>query len=332
MMAGVRLRFRVARLRRSVRDLDRLMARIPREVPEARDINWREVRQIAPALLARCHAPELPATLLQTVHAPRSNFAFIAGLAAALDSAMIPSQRLRAMAHALGSMSFRWVIPSACRRKLLLACGSVEWDSVPSDLALAALSAAFRLKRSIPLWRRLLGELARAERWAAICSEIRAHPRYTYLVRAELRRSKDALDCERIWAAELIALARYETADRSRGLARSWFLPLVERSTERFLPRGAAARRLSEQLKLPSHVKADELAPAIERGIAPNDVDDYSNFRKAFAEETWEQLHGAFSNWAIFTELERFACELDRARFWRHIESTQSRIKRRSVQ
>jgi hypothetical protein len=330
MMADWNSKLRHSRLRRSLRHLDQLIARIPNEVPVARDITWLEVRRIAPALLARCHASDVASIFLSIGFTGRSNFTFVAGLTAALDSTWAPSQRLRAMALALDSTRCRWLIQSACRRQLLFACENVEWNSTPSEISIRALRTALHLKRSMPLWRRLLSELARIEKWDLIRAETHAHPVYTCLAQAELRSHKGLDDRERLWAAEMIALARYNTGDQGRGLARSWLLPLVERSTDRYVARTTAARYLNKQLKSLCHVTPVELAAAIERGIAPNGVDDYSNLREAFSEDGWERLHGAFRNWGILTELERFACACDRDRFWRYIEQSES--KRRIVE
>lgn len=312
---------RSVRLRRSIRHLRNLIVKIPREVPGERDLTWLELRRIIPAILAQCHRPELPASLSGVPGEVPSNLAVMQGLLVSLDSPVHGVREETILARAVCSLRFPSVVPSDARRELLRACEKVEWTSAPADLALAASQKAFRLKRSIPLWRRVLGEFARAERWNDICSKARRHPVLSLLARKELHRERTTLSDERILAAELIALARCYAGNSDRQVARHWLLPLVTRSTGRYMERTFAARRLCEQLVGPCHVSPIELAEAIERGITPKGNGDYSNFRDAFSPVTWERLHGAFRNWAIFTELERFACEHDRARFWRYITS-----------
>jgi len=321
LLESIRGGLRSARLRRSSCCLEGLIARIPLNVPCERDVTWTELRSVVPAILARCYRPSLPVFLLGIPCEVPSNFALLKGLVVALDSAVHSPGGLIALARAVCSVRFRWLITSAARRELLRVCEGVEWAAAPADVALSVSQKAFRLRRSMPLWRRLLGELARGERWDDICAEARRRPVLPRLARMELRRRGAAVNRERILTAELIALARCHARNSGRELARNWLLPLVSCSTGRFMERTSAARHLSEQLVTPCHVAPAELAEAIERGIAPLADGDYSNFRNAFSPATWERLHGAFENWAVFTELERFACEHDRARFWRFISA-----------
>ena len=312
---------RSARIKRSAHYFQRLVAAIPAEVPTRRDITWLELHRIAPAILIEGENSRVVERFMVAAEQAPSRFAFVTGLLVARNPIRHTRSGLEALALSLCSIRYGLFGPSAALLNLLRACENLEWDDLPSQLALVALTKAFRLRRSMALWRRCLGALAAAERWEEICTNMRRNPLHSHLARNALSLELRPRDSERVLAAELITLARCHIGDPSRELARRWLLPLVSRSTERFMKRTFAARRLTEQLDDQSHVGPGELAAAIEGGITPNTGDDYSNFRAAFSPATWEHLHPCFHNWAIFTELERFACEHDRCRFWRYIES-----------
>lgn len=302
---------------RSERFLDDLISAIPHEVPFRRDFSTWELRACVPALETGYH-PDL----IGQIRGIRgsSNFTIFKALAVGSNPARHDPENLSTLAQAVISFRSRWFAAFPVHRALLRICAAAEWDALNTDLALEAAHAAFRIGRSVPLWRRYLAQLARVERWEEVCGEARWRPLLTRLARGELTRTR-LVDKERILAAELIAKARSTAGNSGRNLARDWMLPLISRSTERFLLRTTAARRLSEQLETPAHVTAAELARAIEQGIAPIAPGNYSNLRAAFSPATWERLHDAFRNAGIFTELQRFACEHDRNRFWRFIAS-----------
>lgn len=237
------------------------------------------------------------------------------------DPALNTPEGLRAVAEAVNAIPFLLLTLSAARRELLSACEKVEWGALPVEKAVRAVRKAFRLRRSVALWRRLLGELQRVSMWDEICDEGGKRVLLRRRVLRQLGNQGQASAVDAILAAELIALARCESGDTGRELARGWLLPLVGLATGRYLERTSAARRLGEQLVDPAHVTPRELAEAMERGIVPDSWEGYSKFRKAFSESTWERLHDALNDQNIFTELERFACEHDCFRFWRHIDS-----------
>lgn len=308
----------LTRLAHSTRQLHELAGRIATGVPAACEISMFEVRRIAPAILARAYRQDLVAPFYGFTPLVPSNLAFVTGLLVAQSASANTAPGLSALSGAVRSIRIRWLLPSGLRRELLQACESLEWDALSPDLAVPALRAAFRLRRSIGLWRRMLAELTRLGQWQEICHEGSRRPLLAWRTRTALHRPP-ANRSEAVQIAEIIALARCHIGDTSRRLARDWLLPLICHSTGRFLPRTFAARCLSEQLDPPAHVSAIELAGAIGRGIAPKGNDDYSNFRDAFCHGTWERLHPAFCDAGVFTELERFASEDDRLRFWRHI-------------
>jgi hypothetical protein len=318
-LRAVRRVLRVAHLTRSTSQLHALARRIEAGVPAAYEVSTFEVRRIAPAILARAYRQDLVAPFYDFNPVVPSNLAFVVGLLVAQSPWADTTPGLSALARAVHSLRVRWLLPSGLRRHLLQACESLEWSALSPDVALPALQTAFRLRRSINLWRRTLGELARLGQWQEICREAFRRPLLAWRTSAALRRAPAGDNAELVLIAELIALARCQMGEISRRLARVWLLPLICRSTGRFLPRTFAAYRLSEQLGSPAHVSAVELAGAIERGIAPRGNDDYSNLRDAFSHATWERLHPEFHDAAILTELERFASEDDRLRFWRHI-------------
>ena len=303
---------------RSERFLDELAPKIPHEIPFRRDLSWWELRATVPAIEASYRQDLIES--LRGIHGP-VNFTFFKALAIGSDPVRHDPENLAALAQAVGSLRSCWLAALPVCRGLLRICETAEWEALNADLAREAARAAFRSGRSLPLWRRYVGQLARAERWEEVCGEARWRPFLTRLACRELTRAGTKIDKERILAAELIAESRWRAGNSGKSLARNWLLPLIGRSTGRFLARTAAARRLSEQLDTLAYVTAAELAQAIEQGIAPASAGDYSNLRAAFSYATWERLHGAFRNEGIFTELERFACEHDRNRFWHFIAS-----------
>jgi hypothetical protein len=314
---AIRHKIRLARLARSAQRLHELAVCIKSEVPIDYDISTLDVSKIAPAILTHSYNDELVTPLRDVAHRVPSNLAFVRGLLVAQAPLAGRFEGLNAVASAVHSV--HWMIPRGLRRELLLICETLEWDVLCCDIALPALRVAFRRHRSIGLWRRMLGELARAEAWQEICLERSRHPLLAWLTRRTIRRATTSKDIERVQIAEIIALARCRIGDNGCSLARKWLLPLICRSTGRYLPCTSAARQLSEQLDSPAHVSAIELADAMERGIVPAGNEDYSNFREAFCLATWERLHPAFHDAGILTELERFASEDDRLRFWRHV-------------
>jgi len=317
----IRARVKASLQSRSTIWLAKLEARIPHEIPARRDFTWFEIRWITPAILAGRHSPDLLSKLTVGAGVCPPRTAILKGILVSGDSALNTPEGLQAVADAVIAIPFLMLNFSAARRELLSACERVEWGTLPVEKAVRAARKAFRLRRSIALWRRLLGELRRVSEPGEICDEARKRVMFRRRVRRLLRSQGQASEIDVILAAELIALARCESGDTGRELARCWLLPLVGLATGRYLERTSAARRLSEQLENPGHVAPRELAEAMERGIVPDSWDDYSKFRKAFSEATWERLHEALSDQNIFTELERFACERDCFRFWRHIES-----------
>jgi hypothetical protein len=308
-----------ARLHRSARLLHELAAAAETGAYSAKDTSLLEVRRVTPAIVARFFDPRRVTPLSMATHKVPSNLALVAGLIASQTPSLAPDVRFRAIAAAVRSIQMRWLLPRRSVALLLTACEGAEWGGVAADIALATLQRAFRIRRSMALWRRLLGELARQERWADLCAELRSRRLLAWRARRVLGGRPDPGDRDAVQAGELIAMARCRIGATDRSLARCWLLPLIGRSTDRYLTRTQCARRLSEQLVRPAHVKARELAEAIERGVAPLSPDNYSNFREAFCPETWELLHPAFRDAGIFTELEVFASEDDRCRFWRHI-------------
>ncbi len=314
---AIHRKIRLARLARSARRLHEVAGFIKSGVPAGYDISTLDVRKIAPAILNHYYNDELVTPLRDFALRVPSNLAFVRGLLVAHMPLAATFEGLAAIAGAVHSI--RWMLPTSLRRELLLICETLEWDALCCDIALPALRVAFRRHRSIGLWRRMIGQLARAEEWKEICLEGSRRPLLAWLARAALRLATPVKDVERVQIAEIIALARCQIGDNGRSLARKWLLPLICSSTGRYLPRTSAARYLSEQLDSPAHVSAIELADAIERGIVPLGNEDYSNFREAFCPATWERLHPAFRDAGILTELERFASEDDRLRFWRHV-------------
>jgi hypothetical protein len=308
-----------SRLNRSTRRLHQLASAIEAGAYSTTDVSLLEVRRVAPAIVARRFEPPRAVALLTAAHKVPSNLALLAGLIASQTPDLALADRLSALAAAVGSIRARWLLPRRLIPILLTACEGVEWDAAAPDLVLPALSKAFRRRRSMSLWRRLLGELARQGLWNEISAQQRSRRLLAWRARRALAARPAADDRDAVQAAELIALTGCRTGDTGRTLARYWLLPLIGRSTERYLPRACCARRLSGQLAYPAHVDARELAGAIELGIAPREGDDYSNFREAFCPETWELLHPAFHDAGIFTELELFASADDRIRFWRQI-------------
>ena len=317
----IRGAFRSAKLSRSMGDLSRLGLDIPTRVPARRDITLLELRRITPALLRLSHNADLRSKFVETPDEGRRHFRLVKGLIVAQAGDIQTPEALETLARAVLAIRFGWALPSPIKSVLLRPCEDREWMAVSPELALKALHKAFRLRRSMAIWRRILSTLSTERRWDDICEEARLHPIHNHLAAKALESSKMADTSERLLAAELIALARCHEGDRGRELARRWLLQLVSCSTERFMKRTFAARVLCEQLLSHAHVSPPELARAIELGIKPAGDEDYSNFREAFAPKTWPCLHQAFISSGILTELERFACELDRCRFWEYIDS-----------
>jgi len=346
-IAGLQGRVSAFRIRQSAEHLGRVCELIPAAVPHQRDLTWLELRRVTPAILAGAQSAEVGVSLLDVfngvfgmgvtedpsaLHSDKfaPNFVTLTGLAVACEPTLLPAG-LRALAFAAVLSSGRWYLPRRSIRKISAACCDAEWDSVPTILAQAALRSVIRRCRSFRLWRCLLEQLARSGEWAKLLDEAFNQRRYVTASQKALRRSDgDSVLRPRferishrdtILAAELIGRSHGELDRFEHGSARNWMLPLVERSTGCYLERTMAAHFLCEWLRRDGPVLPNEVAEAMERGIAPTARNDYSNFRKAFSMKSWEILHDVLKHWAIITELECFVCEQDRVRFWHHFGS-----------
>jgi len=340
-----------ARLRRAVRCSEYLLRRVPREVPLNRDLTWGELRRIVPAILAPEGSTVFGGLLLPAFEAVcrsrldaavvspsapikriaiRSNFIALTGLYVACNTALLPGA-LPAVAWAVLLSDSWWRVPRRAVRRMLQACVESEWDSVTPALAVRALRDALRRRPVFALWRRLLAALAASGDWPSVLSEAAARRHFfaaarkgisqnggSALLRPRLERVAHG---ELVLAAELIGRAYCQLERFDRHSARYWLLPLIERATGRYIDRTTAARFLCDNLRTDGPIRAEEVAKAIERGIAPLSQDDYSNFRRIFSINSWMSMREAFRHWAIVAELDRFAAAEDRIRFWRYFES-----------
>jgi hypothetical protein len=207
-------------------------------------------------------------------------------------------------------------------RRALADYGFSRWTR--GMLACPLLRTGLALERRFAAFVALLTALWAEQRWSEMDEVTQALRPFTRLGARALvcsdpaafrRRGYGSIAyAEALTAAELIACARIGLNQCDNDTVHLWVLPLLRKSTERYLARTSAGHFLCEHL--PHMPDPIGVVRAIERDIPPRAWDDYSNFQQVFAQQSWT-LRGLLTHPRIISELDRFLTRQNRRAFWR---------------
>jgi len=183
---------------------------------------------------------------------------------------------------------------------------------------LAGLAAVLRLPPPLDAleFRQLLAPLAANRDFHAMLRQMQRHPIVVRKIRRAL--ADPALPSTSILeAAELIGLALTSAERCDAATLDWWLLPLLRRSSGRYLPKPALGRFLCVHL-----AAMNDPGPAVaafESEISPRSWDDYSNFADLFSMGTWKILRPRLTNPRVLTQLDLFVTGRDREEFWNEL-------------
>ena len=191
-------------------------------------------------------------------------------------------------------------------------------------LALPLVRKLFALERRFPAFLTLLEKLWIEQRFAEMVEVSQALRPFTRAgARAlactdpatfHVRGSASIPYTQALAAAELIGRGWIGIGQCDRNTVDTWVLPLLKKSTERYLPKTVAGHFLCVHLDhLPDPAR---IVSAIETDIPPRAWDDYRNFHEVFSMESWKTVRRLLTHPRIITELDRFVTRHNRTAFW----------------
>jgi hypothetical protein len=158
----------------------------------------------------------------------------------------------------------------------------------------------------------LLAGLAAQGKVSDMIAAVERHPWLRRQARRMLRKPEPGRAA--IQTGELIAAAWIAAGVSTSSIVADWMLPLLKRTTERYLEKMVIARYLIARLD--SLPRPETIVSAIEASVTPRSQSDYSNFRGAFSMRTWTILRRCLTQPRLMSELDLFVTATDREVFW----------------